>query len=816
MNIYLLEMTYFDTTALMPVTLRFGSKGYCTLPTDSPANTFYEPRLKVPANYQCQIFQDGLKGDSSQGNQGVAQLLNLDGYFDQFLPQAFDGHPLRILYGDDGGSYSAFTPLFTGTMMAPEFTWQYMNVKVRDYTEFFQKALSQFVYLGNNVAGVGIEGTPNDIMGQTKPLSFGRCWNVTPAWVSASGLIYQVHNGPIKAVDLVFANGAPMPLDCSVNGVVEAATASYVSPLSFFLASVNKTAAYVAGMVLTVWQASGNANFVVVSSAYTGGNTVITIAPPNLPAYMPTLYNAAITKIAYGGGDCPTLAALQAATPTAGMFITCLARGVFATSGGASSAITAHVRGDATNGAYVNTVADIVQRIAASYTQRPRTNLIQYSETFSNAAWLAANASIAAASSVTPPISGLSVYAFNYAGTGPFTLTQTASQGTGMYCFSVFVQPGSGQTLFRLKIANHANTANNCLADFDVSNGTVLLKQANGNAVGPQYQATGFITDGGVIAYPKGGYRLWVAGQPDSAFTSLDCILDLLSGTDASYTDSFTSSGTVYLTGAQLEAYSSPAIYTGPTFTAPVTGYDPVTGPTINTASFAALDALAPYEAGYYVAPGDSSTAADVMDALLESVGGWWAFDRSGNLCVGQFNKPSPLAAPVASFMVNQPLRGDNVERSAAFQSTDGAPAYRVVVAAVKNWTVQAQSTLTSSLWQGNPTFVSWVGQEWRNMRAENISTLYTHPLACELDFTSFLAWQADGLSEANRLLTLYSGRLDRFKFTVKLDQALAIDIGGIVNLSVPRWNLNNGQNFVVVGITEAHETGRVTLEVLG
>ena len=734
MNIYLLEMTYFDAVSLQPATLRYASKGYTTLPADSPANAFYEPRLKVPANYQCQVFQDGLKGDSSQGGQGVAQLLNNDGFFDAFLPQAFDGHPMRILYGDDGGPYSGFQVLFTGTMMQPEFTWNYFNVKVRDYTEFFQKALSQFVYLGNNVAGQGVEGTPNDIMGQTKPLSFGRCWNVTPAWVSQAGLIYQVHNGPIKAVDAVRANGSPMSLDA-------------------------------------------------------------TCGP---------------------GGDCASLAALQAAAPGAGMYCTCLALGLFKTSGGASSAVTADVRGDSTGGVYVNTVADMVERIAANYTQRPRTNLIQYSEAFANAVWVAANATIGTTGLPAAPIAGLGLGAFNFSGTGPFTLTQTVSQGTGMYCYSLFVRPSASQTMFRLKLANHANQANNCLADFDTSTGTVLLKQANGAAVGPQYQATGFITDGGVMSYPNGWYRLWVAGQPDTSFTQLDCTLDLLNGTDASYTDAFTGSGTVYVTGAQLEAYSSPAIYTGPTTTSPVTGYDPVTGPTIDTASFAALDALAPYEAGYYVAPGETTSAAEVMDALLASIGGYWAFDRAGNLTVGRFDKPGPQAAPVAGFVVSQPLRNDNVERSAPFQSTDGTPAFRVVVAAVKNWTVQAQSTLASSLWLGNPTFVSWVGQEFRQMRAEDLTVLYTHPLACELDFTSYLANQADALTEAKRLLALYSGRLDRFKFTVKLDQATGVSIGAVVNLTVPRWGLNNGKNFMVVGITESHETGRVTLEVLG
>jgi len=251
MLIYLMEMTYYDATSLVPVTLYYssGQQGYTTLPTDAPANQFYEPRLKVPLNYQCSTFKDGLKGGSADGGYGVAELLNLDGFFDQFLTQNWDGHPVRLLYGDDAGPYANFNVLLTGVMCQPEFTWRMMNLKVRDYTEFFDKPISQFNYLGNNVAGVGIEGTPTDLMGKSKPMAFGACPNVTPSWVSQSGLIYQVHNGPIKAVDAVYSNGISLPLDTSIGT----------------------------------------------------------------------------------GGDCANLAALQAATPGAGKYITCLAIGCFAT-----------------------------------------------------------------------------------------------------------------------------------------------------------------------------------------------------------------------------------------------------------------------------------------------------------------------------------------------------------------------------------------------------------------------------------------------------------------------------------------------------
>jgi hypothetical protein len=821
MMIYLMELTYYDATSFQPVTLGFssGDMGYCPLPSDNAPVPWYEPRLKVPADYQCSIFRDGLMGGSSDGGYGTAQLLNHDGFFDQFLTQAWDGHQLRLLYGDDGdggntyGSYENFNVLLTGTMCEPDFLWNFMNLKVRDYTEYFDQALSQFNYLGNNVGGVGVQGTPSDLMGKSLPLCFGRCYNVTPEWVSQAGLIYQVHNGPIKAVDMVFSNADPLPLDCSVNGTVESATASYVSSLSFSLAGVNRTAVYTPGLLLTITQTGGLVgNLAVVSSSYTGGNTVVTLeTPPGLIDYNFALTSGvAVTRVAYGGGDCATLAALQAAVPQSGMFCTCLALGLFATSGGAAStAITAHVRGDATGGVYVNTVADIIERIATNYVQRPRKNYLPFSEAFTSVGWASSGFTLTPnPAGITPPVSGMGLAQLSGAAGSSFGVTLPL--GTGMYCLSWAVQ-GTGSV--NLEISDPNTTGNNCQATFNLATGAYSNVQANGQAVGPQYQATGFITAAGVIQEPNGFWRIWLAGQPNSTFSSLKIQITSNDGS------------TIVIGGAQVEAYSSPAAYTGPTTgTAAGTdgvgayyaiGYDPSTGPSLNAAAFAAFKAAAPYEVGYAQMAGDASTAADVMNALCESVGGWWGFDRSGNMICGQYNKPSAAATPVQTFSPWYILQ-DSFERSAPNDSKDGAPAYQVVMQCVPNWTPQAQSTVAEGLWTANPNWVAWVAQQWRQAQAENMNVRYLHPLACVLNFTAYLAQQADAVTECARLLALYSQHLDRFTFTTKMDFVVGIVIGSIINITIPRFQLNSGRNFMVVSITESHETGHCTLGVLG
>jgi len=831
-----MELAYLDPETGLTGMLRFssGGGGYTTRPDDDPPNAWYEPRIKVPNNWNAAVFKDGLTGGGADCGYGTAQIIALspdgqeDGFLDRYMRMAFDGQPLRLLYGDNEAPYSDFAVILTGTQAQPEFTWNYMNVKVRDYGKFFDRALSQYTYFGNNVEGRGIEGTPDDLMGKTKPLCFGRCLNVTPSCVSTYYMLFQVHagpdgrGGPIKAVDAVYVDAALWPQDVSAGGTTESAACTYVNATVFTVAG-DKRAAYVSGLRLILGQGAAMGNADVVSATYAGGVTTVTVAPVSL---YPGLTSADITLVGYGGGDSPSIAALAAVSPRAGTYLTCLAAGIFMMSGSVSSGITCDVRGCALGGAYVDTVPGIIRRIVEHYIRRKRTNLIGWSEDFSKPVW-----------TVSGLTKGAKITSGQFAGMTPLTETsetgshvfsQLLDLSTGMFCFSLPVAP-AGRTMARLMLRNPSTLANNCLADFDLTTGEVVLLQANGHAVGPQYTATGFITDGGVIVDASGALRLWVAGQPDEAFSQIEACLFFLSGTVDSYTDSFAGSGGVagYVgapkLGAQIEAYSSPSRYTGPTTTTPVSGYDPEVGLAVHSASFDALAALggsATAEVGYALNAGDTTTAGDTMSALAATSGCWWAFDRDGLMRIGQLAKPSPGVTPVATFAVNdpaEPCRIITVDRSAPYDASGGAMAYRIIMQCVRNWTTQQKSAVATSLWTDDPTRVAWVGKQWREIRTEDLAILSAHPLACELSFAGYFAKFSDALAECRRLLGFYGQHLD--KFTIKGSGVAAvkrINIGDIIRLKLPRLLLDNGRNCVVVGITETHENGEVSLGVIG
>ncbi len=729
--IYLLEVSYLDPATDQVGCIRVSSGvGFHTLPGDTPPNTYYSPHLATTCDYICSIFSDGLSGGAADGGYGEAKIANDDGDYDEYIGMYFDGQPVRLLRGPSGGSYSDFTVLLTGIQAAPLFTWQNVVIKVRDYTQFFDKPISNRVYMGNNIGNVGYEGTPDDLINQTKPTCWGRCLNVTPAAVSTENLIFQVHDGPIEEVEKVF-----------IDGVVQSKGSDY--------------------------------------------------ATPDL---------------------------LAASTVAEYTFNTCLSHGMFSIYGGVSSGVTAHVKGDKTGGTYVCTAGALLYRIATTRVNTSFWNLSLHNNDRTNAAWTKIGATAANGTyDSTPPVTDMVLQRIACdTSTGEHSCSQTLSELTGMYCYADYFKP-DGCTKIKLVIFDPTNAANYVSAVFDIVNGVVSGITSSGTATGPQYEATGFITDANIIADKDGFFRCWVAGQPAESFTSVAYKVVLLNDAGSASFAGTTDLG-ILVGGAQLENYSSPHKYVGPTTTDPVEGHDPdlSNAPIVDRAPFDALDVLVPYEIGYYTSVGDTATLGDVMSAIADSVGMWWGFDRFGHMVAGIYDPTVlPAAAPIATFDVSNIIMG-TLEQAAAFDSNDSTPAYRVSVSGNHNWTTVDKADVASSLWESDPDWVLWLGKESRDIRAEDLPTLTKHPLGCALSFPTYITSFVDCVTEAKRRLKIYSGDLRRFAFMTKLDYAQSVTIGSIVRLQHKRFGLSAGRNFYVVSVSETHTTGMVQLGVLG
>lgn len=204
--IYLVEVTAATDSAGTTTVLRFASEGYNTGPTESPANTYYDPRVKTPADITRNLFSSGTTSGASRVGYGVVELSNVDGGLDYMNTYGFDGRALTIKIGDAGLAYSAFTTILSGTMEQVEFSFQTVTILARDKLAVLDLPLQKTEYAGTNTLPNGVEGTA-DLKGQKKPLLYGQVYNISPPCVNTSKLIYQVSDLLINDVSATYDRG---------------------------------------------------------------------------------------------------------------------------------------------------------------------------------------------------------------------------------------------------------------------------------------------------------------------------------------------------------------------------------------------------------------------------------------------------------------------------------------------------------------------------------------------------------------------------------------------------------------------------------
>jgi hypothetical protein len=202
---YLVILEPYDATVPGTVPYYFSDDGFVTAPTDSPADTYFEPRLIEALNFERQLFSAGRLSGRSVPGAGTLLLNNADGALDAMTSLAFDGRRVRVLLGGDGFAYAAFGVIFDGTAETVEVDDETVVVRLRDLQARFEHGVARGTYAGSG----GAEGRVG-LKDREKPLTFGWVHHVPPVLVDPSTLTYQVHDGAIQDVDAVYDSGLPL------------------------------------------------------------------------------------------------------------------------------------------------------------------------------------------------------------------------------------------------------------------------------------------------------------------------------------------------------------------------------------------------------------------------------------------------------------------------------------------------------------------------------------------------------------------------------------------------------------------------------
>lgn len=216
-------------------------------------------------------------------------------------------------------------------------------------------------------------------------------------------------------------------------------------------------------------------------------------------------------------------------------------------------------------------------------------------------------------------------------------------------------------------------------------------------------------------------------------------------------------------------------------------------------ASFSSIFVEQPAPVGYWIAPDDTSSIADVIADIMHGIGGWGGFRRNGKFEVRRFL--TPTGTPV---MVLDDVDIRSMRREALPSGLTPSP-WRQRVAHSYNWTVQTD--LAGAVGATRKAFVS---EQYRLAEASDEDIRLDHPFAQDpRPVVAFFRDQADAQVEADRRLDLYRGAKALYRMVLPIT-ALRLNLGDVIEVTYPRWDLTTGRLLRIVEMTDnlSYESG--------
>lgn len=203
-RIQLVEITARTDYAGSSTVLRYATAGYTTQATDTPADTYYDPRV-----LQCVLLRQelprGFAGAASV-SYGELVLANADAALSHLVYLGLDGQELVVREGLSGAAYSSFGVVLRVTMEQAVPDGDKLRIRLKDSASALDVPLLIATYAGNNSLPAGLEGGA-ELKGRHKPRLYGKVLNLSPVCVNTARLIYQVHDGAVHDITAAYDRG---------------------------------------------------------------------------------------------------------------------------------------------------------------------------------------------------------------------------------------------------------------------------------------------------------------------------------------------------------------------------------------------------------------------------------------------------------------------------------------------------------------------------------------------------------------------------------------------------------------------------------
>lgn len=209
---------------------------------------------------------------------------------------------------------------------------------------------------------------------------------------------------------------------------------------------------------------------------------------------------------------------------------------------------------------------------------------------------------------------------------------------------------------------------------------------------------------------------------------------------------------------------------------------------------------------GFYADGSQELTCADVFDALLGSILGWYATSRSKLLRVGFASPPEDNDSWAYNFEKNQIFDIEDIGR-------EQAPRYEQGALYARNWTPMGDAEISEAV----PT------EERERLLAAG---LYIRQVAAEVrvrdraaisggDLVTYFVARTDAEAVVARIMQNFRQSRRRFRLTTSRVGYL-LDLQSKARVTFDRHGLNEGQNFTVCGVRDDSRRGRVELTLWG
>lgn len=208
--IVLVEVTGY-TDASTAVVYRYATAGYTTSPSDTPASTYYAPRVSNPGEISRRLSDGTRNNPRAEISFGRIELIN-EGELDSIFASgsvSFRERPVRVLMVEEGAAYSTATVLLSAVVAQVELSAKAVLLSIKDASYLLASPHQTSLYGGTNSLPAGVDGV-DDLKGKEKPKLYGKAYKIPAPCVNTSKLIYQVSDRAGVSVDACYEGGDPL------------------------------------------------------------------------------------------------------------------------------------------------------------------------------------------------------------------------------------------------------------------------------------------------------------------------------------------------------------------------------------------------------------------------------------------------------------------------------------------------------------------------------------------------------------------------------------------------------------------------------